>query len=302
MMVKSMPQRRTGSAPRSAPRPDVPGLGAVVLAVLGGLALAGPAAAGASDWQREMGGAIRLITADGPAAADGSRMAGVEIRMEPGWKTYWRFPGDSGVGTSVDLGASTNFTAAELAFPAPKRLEDEYATSIGYAGSVVLPLRVIPAEPSQPTILRAEVSYGLCEQVCLPVTSMLEARLEPDTPEDPAAAAAIAAAQAAVPVPVAAGAPLSVTDVEVVAGAEPHLRIAAKLADPEAPVDLFAEGPEGSYITVPSLASRTLETAIFTLPLEGLVVKDGDAALRLTLVNGERAVEQDWPLDPTTLP
>src|SRR5258708_31356184 len=47
-----------------------------------------------SAWQRDAHSAIRLLA--------GSRsgtvlLGGIAIQLEPGWKTYWRTPGDSGV-------------------------------------------------------------------------------------------------------------------------------------------------------------------------------------------------------------
>src|SRR5690348_2776775 len=52
-------------------------------------------AADSSAWDRDARGGIRLIA--GNSAADGAIRAGVELNLAPGWKTYWRYPGDSGV-------------------------------------------------------------------------------------------------------------------------------------------------------------------------------------------------------------
>ena len=34
--------------------------------------------------------------------ADGSRLAGIEIRLAPGWHTYWRAPGSAGIPPTFD--------------------------------------------------------------------------------------------------------------------------------------------------------------------------------------------------------
>src|SRR5690349_4532496 len=93
----------------------------------------------ASVWSEAKGAAIRLIP--GPVVGDGHK-AGLEIHLEPGWKTYWRNPGDSGVPPSFDWSKSTNLADVTVSWPAPERLEDEGGTSIGYKHDVVLPLLV----------------------------------------------------------------------------------------------------------------------------------------------------------------
>ena len=41
----------------------------------------------------------------------------LDIDLKPGWKTYWRDPGDAGVPPQLDVSASTNVAGAELRFP-----------------------------------------------------------------------------------------------------------------------------------------------------------------------------------------
>ena len=55
-------------------------------------------AADASAWANEANSKVRLVAA-GPTQERGAteRRAGIEISLSPGWKTYWRYPGDSGV-------------------------------------------------------------------------------------------------------------------------------------------------------------------------------------------------------------
>ncbi|WP_170121985.1 protein-disulfide reductase DsbD domain-containing protein [Breoghania corrubedonensis] len=242
-----------------------------------------------------------MITAGGPADGDGSYRAALEIRTEEGWKTYWRYPGDSGIGTTADFSGSSNVASAMLAFPAPERHEDPYSTTIGYEGGAVLPITVKPGSPDAPAMLVADVSLGLCKDVCVPVTAHLEVPLGPDTARDATSGNAIAAARAKVPLPASAGDPLSVTDIAIEPGTKPVLRFTARLAKPDQPADLFVEGPDGSYLSVPERASQDGEKAVFTLSSDGLMHKGDTAELRLTLVNGGEAVDQRWTLDASTL-
>ena len=70
--------------------------------------------------------------------------AGVEIRLDAGWKTYWRDPGDSGVPPTFDFSGSDNVKSVTVQWPAPERFPDGAGgNSIGYVGRVILPLRMV---------------------------------------------------------------------------------------------------------------------------------------------------------------
>ena len=70
-----------------------------------------------------MRSAARLIAASSPAK-DGTLHAGIEIRLDQGWKTYWRYPGDSGIPPQFDFSASENVKAVTVLWPAPQRFDD----------------------------------------------------------------------------------------------------------------------------------------------------------------------------------
>lgn len=267
------------------------------LALLVSITSATAATAGATDWQTTMGGAIRLITTGDEPDAGAEIWAALEIRLEPGWKTYWRFPGDSGIGTTADFSASENIAEADLRFPVPQRYDDGYSTSIVYSERVVLPIAVTLGDAGKPANLAATVNFGVCAQVCVPVNVTLGAPVGAEEQPDPGAASAIAAALARVPGRAEPGDPLSVTAVETVPSEPASLSFTVRLSSPDAPVDLFVEGPEGSYLTLPTLASRDGDTAVFTLPRDGLVYEGTAADLVLTLVNGTEAIEQPWRID-----
>ena len=58
----------------------------------------------ASDWSVTNGAAIRLLPGDAKPGGDG--LAGLEIRLDEGWKTYWRSPGDAGIPPTFDWSKS----------------------------------------------------------------------------------------------------------------------------------------------------------------------------------------------------
>ena len=99
------------------------------------VAVSRPALAGdASAWDGDQRAAVRLIAG---AQRGTVRRAGIEIRLAPGWKTYWRYPGDSGIPPRFDFSPSKNVKSVTVRYPAPHRLTDESGTSIGYKHGVV---------------------------------------------------------------------------------------------------------------------------------------------------------------------
>src|SRR5882672_3978004 len=93
--------------------------------------LAPARAADASEWDGDQRAAVRLIAgAPRGSGAATIHQAGIEIRLSPGWKTYWRYPGDAGVPPRFDFSGSRNLKSAVVRYPAPHVLSDESGTSI----------------------------------------------------------------------------------------------------------------------------------------------------------------------------
>ncbi|RAI28880.1 hypothetical protein CH338_29045, partial [Rhodoplanes elegans] len=173
-------------------------------------AVPGPAFAGgasASAWDGDNRAAVRLVGGT-PGPDPAFLAAGAEIRLAPGWKTYWRYPGDSGVPPRFDFSASTNVRAATVRWPAPKRFEDGGGTAIGYSQRVLFPLAVERIDPAKPATLVLALDYAICERLCVPASGRATLTLPAGTGE----AAAVTAALARVPKPAAVGAdgPLAV--------------------------------------------------------------------------------------------
>jgi DsbC/DsbD-like thiol-disulfide interchange protein len=67
-----------------------------------------------TPFARTQGAEVRLMAG---TVKDGALEAGIEIRLAPGWKTYWRYPGDSGIPPRFDWSNSRNVAGATVAFP-----------------------------------------------------------------------------------------------------------------------------------------------------------------------------------------
>ena len=102
-------------------------------------------------------------------------LGGIAIQLQPGWKTYWRTPGDSGVPPRFDFSKSENVEAVTVMWPAPMKFDDGAGgTSLGYKQQVVLPLRIVAKSADKPVTLRAAINYAVCEKLCIPVDASAE--------------------------------------------------------------------------------------------------------------------------------
>jgi DsbC/DsbD-like thiol-disulfide interchange protein len=250
-----------------------------------------PAAAqspSASPWVQGLHSRVRLIA----GGTDGDRhLAGIEIALDPGFKTYWRTPGDSGLPPSFDWSGSENVAAVDLRWPAPKRQEDAGGVAYVYGGTVVLPVMVTPKEPGKPVTLKLAIDYGVCKDICIPARAELSELLFAHGPHR----AAIEEALASVPRPQALGAKadLAVLGIERPAKDQSVFRVTVRAPEGAKPA-LFAEGPENWYLS----SSYPGDGNTFTVTVEDQP-KDasGPIAVRLTLVAGSDAIETEVRLD-----
>jgi DsbC/DsbD-like thiol-disulfide interchange protein len=247
---------------------------------------------GASSWDGDTRGAVRLVA--GAAQNGGPLRAGVEVRLADGWKTYWRYPGDSGVPPVFDFSKSENIKSVSILWPAPHRFAYEGGASIGYKGDVIFPVHVVPNDPARPARLRLTIEYAVCEKLCIPAHGQAELTLvSAPSPYD----ARLAAAEARTPKVTMLGdaAPLGIAAVRR-EPAQPHPRIVVDVTAPEAAaLDLFAEGPTADWaLPLPEpLPGAPPGRRWFVFDLDGAPpgVDGTDAPLRLTLISDENAVE-----------
>jgi DsbC/DsbD-like thiol-disulfide interchange protein len=260
------------------------------------LLVAQPArAADSSAWDGNQRSAVRLI--GGPRLAGSATIrAGIEMRLAPEWKTYWRYPGDSGIPPRFDFTKSRNVKSVTVRWPAPQRLADEAGTSIGYKHDVAFPLDVVPDDGSNPVTLALAIDYGVCEKLCVPVDAKAELTITGQATEHDGK---IAASDARVPKPATPGqdGALSVRAVK-----REGSRVLVDVAYPAgAPVDLFAEGPTPDWaLPVPSPVAGAPEgQQRFAFELDGLPpnTKPDGQTLLLTAVAGEQAIEVPYRLD-----
>ncbi len=104
---------------------------------------------------------------------DGGHIVGLRIRLAPGWKTYWRAPGDAGIPPRFNWRRSKNLAGVRYHWPVPDIFHQNGMRSVGYEGEVVLPIELTPKSAGKAIALRARIEIGICEDVCVPVTFRL---------------------------------------------------------------------------------------------------------------------------------
>ncbi|MEL6452232.1 MAG: protein-disulfide reductase DsbD domain-containing protein [Pseudomonadota bacterium] len=124
---------------------------------------------------------------------DGRRVAAVQLTLAPGWKTYWRAPGDAGIPPQFDWSRARNLADVEISWPTPSVYEENGMRSIGYSGQVTIPMHITPASQGRAVRMRTTMSLGVCEEVCMPREIKIDTLLDsPDSRPTPAIVAALA--------------------------------------------------------------------------------------------------------------
>jgi DsbC/DsbD-like thiol-disulfide interchange protein len=249
----------------------------------------------ASPWQKGSHTAVRLLAG---SHSEPVLLGGIAVQLDPGWKTYWRTSGDSGVPPRFDFSKSDNVEAVTVLWPAPMKFDDGAGGfSLGYHDQVVLPLRIVPKSNDKPVTLRAEINYAVCERLCIPVEASTELTFASvASTEDNVLFAALDT----VPRPATVGDPnpLTIRDVK----REGKSTVLVDVLSPDArTVNLFVEGPTPDWgLPVPKLLEHGPPgVKRFAFALDGVppgTNPDG-AALKLTLVGGDRSYEFNINLD-----
>lgn len=264
------------------------------LALVAALRVAHAAEGAASDWFETEQGRVRLVAAAaGIGDNDTAVRLGLEFRLAPHWKIYWRSPGDAGYPPRLDWTGSENLAAADAEWPAPTRFSVLGFETAGYADAVVLPIEARLVHPGEPLHLRLALSYLTCSEICVPYDTVLRLDLPAGSPAAAGGGYAALIARWADRVPGdgrAAG--LALAGAALAPGKHPTLDLRVRGDPPLRAADAFIEAPRGVSFGKPRLSRDRGETVLH-LPvagergaLDGLV----GHPLAVTLVAGARSM------------
>jgi DsbC/DsbD-like thiol-disulfide interchange protein len=269
---------------------------AAILAAGYVLAVPVSAEAAAGPWVGAGKARVRLLIAG--TDASGRLDGGIEIALDPGWHTYWRSPGDSGIAPVMDFSASRNLGPVEVAFPMPERVDDGYSVSNVYKGSVVLPISAKLGDAGSGADLSLRLDIGVCADVCVPDHFEATLALKPGE-SDAEVAKVLAEARGHLPGPPRPGT-FAVTAVTRQGGTDkrPAFDIAATLPEVGGAA-MFVEGPDDWYPDTPKLVTGEGGKATYRVTFDRLTSKVPitGTKLRVTIASGGNAIEQWVPLD-----
>lgn len=122
---------------------------------------------------------------------NGNLVVGFHFRLAPGWKTYWRAPGDGGIPPLFGWSGSQNVAGVRFHWPVPEVFDQAGMRSIGYTDQVVIPVEIIREAPGPATHIAGQVEIGVCEDVCVPVQLSFDMALPDESHRHPAIVAAL---------------------------------------------------------------------------------------------------------------
>jgi DsbC/DsbD-like thiol-disulfide interchange protein len=220
----------------------------------------------------------------------GTHMAALDLVLAPGWKTYWRSPGDAGIPPQFDWSGSENVKSVRIHWPAPQVFETNGMRSIGYHDRLILPLEVTAIDPGQPVRLSVAMDLGVCDDICLPASFAVTGDLAPPGAPDAGISAALAARAATAK---EAGVGRVACTVDAI---DDGLRLLARIAlpDPGLPEVVAVETGDPAVWVAEALVERQggeLVAVTELVPPDGAPFALDRSGVTLTILAGGRAVE-----------
>lgn len=112
----------------------------------------------------------RIISGTSSIGDQAQIEAALEIRMSPGWHSYWRSSGDSGLPPRFNWENSENIDTIEVSYPTPKRFDEMGLTTFGYDGNLTMPMVITLKEPNKDAALNMRLDTMVCKDICIPQT------------------------------------------------------------------------------------------------------------------------------------
>lgn len=244
----------------------------------------------ASEWVTSPGGDFRIVASQ--PKPDGAIPAILEVRLNPGWKTYWRDPGASGIPPQVTLDPSGGVSLQSIRFPVPKTFGEGPGRYTGYDAPMAFPLTLKRTGNGGDVTIRASVFLGICEDICIPVQGDVTVALKSGEFDNPLDGARIEKAFSALPEQPSENFRVVNAKFDAAAG---MVRLEF-LLPPDAAAgsaDLFLAGPDGVSFGKPVFhgAQGAERRADVPVKLSGKDKNIAGKPITLTLRAGSRSME-----------
>ena len=155
----------------------------------------------------------------------------------------------------------------------PSRISEEGIDAFGYGNGVVFPVAVTPVDSGKPAVLHVDVTYAVCNKICLPGHGEATLTLSPHGAG--IGGKDVAAALARVPRPVASAPKLKIARVP----GKPDPTWTLTWDGTDAPSDIFPDAPEGFFFD-----SKRIAPGKWTVTAEQSVTAPKSPTVPVTLV------------------
>ncbi|NEJ71307.1 cytochrome C biogenesis protein [Rhizobium phaseoli] len=247
-----------------------------------------------SPWAENEGGRMRLVAL--APDAGGKIRAALQIEPKPGWITYWKEPGNTGIPPQLTIPAGSGVRLDAIGYPVPKHFFNGTVEDIGYDAPVTLPLSLKAAGKGEVEI-DALAFIGICKDICIPFQANFQLKLGPAIQSHPQEEAILAAADVSLPKP-----PSADFDVTAQAMAADQKTLSLTLvlpAEGKGAPDIIVTGPSGYAFTKQIGGKR--DGAVFKTNVAiGKLPKDYDISGKrwgVLVIDGERAMETTVPFE-----
>ncbi|MEO6181952.1 MAG: protein-disulfide reductase DsbD domain-containing protein, partial [Verrucomicrobiota bacterium] len=126
---------------------------------------------------------VRLVLSAESAKPGETILAGVQLKMPPGWHTYWKNSGDSGSPTEIEWTLPEGISAGEIQWPIPRKDviaagDSKFITYVFDEEAVLLvPLKIGSNISSGEKKISAKISWQECETICVLGSANVSANL-----------------------------------------------------------------------------------------------------------------------------
>jgi suppressor for copper-sensitivity B len=126
-----------------------------------------------SEWQDNPHSKLRLMS---PGLENAEGFLVLDMEIEDGWSIYWRYPGELGLPTSIEV-KSDALLHQEVLWPYPASsvvtIAQQKLESYLYQKRIFFPMHVVVDAKAKTTNFEVKISYGICKDICIPVETTL---------------------------------------------------------------------------------------------------------------------------------
>ncbi len=98
------------------------------------------------------------------------------IKMKKNWKTYWKYPGDSGFSPEFKIIESNNLKKIAISWPTPKVFFENGSVINGYKEELILPIFFYKEKSSKKIDFKLNFLMGFCDDICIPIKFIINSK------------------------------------------------------------------------------------------------------------------------------